>query len=274
MHIIYARGEDFTNELISYLAEKNMQEFHNKYRCADVLLIDDVQFIAGKIQTQEEFFHTFDTLHTSGKQVVLTSDRPPKEILTLEERLRTRFEWGLLADIQPPGLETRMAIVKRKAETLNLELSEDVTEFIADKLKNDIRQLEGVVKKLKAYGILDGQTPSLMLAQRAIKDIMTDNQPVPVTIEKIITEVSRTFGSSYQDIISKKSDGVTSKARHAAMYIIREVLGLSMKNIGSEFGGKDHTTVLYAIKKIKSEMQKNAVLKATIQDMINNLKNK
>ena len=193
--ILYVRGEDFTNELITSIAEKKMIDFHNKYRKVDVLLVDDVQFISGKIQTQEEFFHTFENLSQAGKQIVLTSDRPPKEILTLEDRLRTRFEWGLLADIQPPDLETRIAIVKRKAQLLNIGLPDDVTEYIAQKLKTNIRQLEGAVKRMKAYHSIEGHPPTILLAQRAIKDILSDSQPVPVTVEKIIQEVARHMAS-------------------------------------------------------------------------------
>ena len=269
--ILYVRGEDFTNELITSIAEKKMIDFHNKYRKVDVLLVDDVQFISGKIQTQEEFFHTFENLSQAGKQIVLTSDRPPKEILTLEDRLRTRFEWGLLADIQPPDLETRIAIVKRKAQLLNIGLPDDVTEYIAQKLKTNIRQLEGAVKRMKAYHSIEGHPPTILLAQRAIKDILSDSQPVPVTVEKIIQEVARTYGITEEDIRSNKRDSTTSKARQAAMYIVREVTGLPMKAIGDEFGGRDHSTVLYTLTKIEKEMEKNPSLKATISDTIKNI---
>lgn len=269
--ILYVRGEDFTNELITSIAEKKMIDFHNKYRKVDVLLVDDVQFISGKIQTQEEFFHTFENLSQAGKQIVLTSDRPPKEILTLEDRLRTRFEWGLLADIQPPDLETRIAIVKRKAQLLNIGLPDDVTEYIAQKLKTNIRQLEGAVKRMKAYHSIEDHPPTILLAQRAIKDILSDSQPVPVTVEKIIQEVARTYGITEEDIRSNKRDSTTSKARQAAMYIVREVTGLPMKAIGDEFGGRDHSTVLYTLTKIEKEMEKNPSLKATISDTIKNI---
>ena len=175
-------------------------EFHNKYRQADVLLVDDIQFIGGKESTQEEFFHTFEALYTAEKQIVLTSDRPPKEIKTLEERLRTRFEWGLLADVQPPDFETRIAIIRRKAQLLDIEIPDEVAEYIANRLKNNIRQLEGAVKKLKAYKLLANTPPSISIAQNAIRDILNDNQPVPVTVERIISEVARTFSVSAADI--------------------------------------------------------------------------
>ena len=190
---IYVKGEEFTNELINAISHEKAQDFHEKYRHADVLLVDDIQFIGGKESTQEEFFHTFNSLYHAGKQIVLTSDRPPKEIKTLEERLRTRFEWGLLADVQPPDFETRIAIIRRKAELLQIEIPDEVAEYIANRLKNNIRQLEGAVKKLKAYKLLAGTPPTISTAQNAIRDILNDDQPVPVTVERIIGEVSRTF---------------------------------------------------------------------------------
>lgn len=274
LNIIYTRGEDFTNELIDLIAAKNTSEFHNKYRNADVLMVDDVQFIAGKTQTQEEFFHTFNSLYQAGKQIVLTSDRPPKEINTLEDRLRTRFEWGLLADIQPPDFETRMAIIKRKAERLDLDIPDDVIQYIAERLKTNIRQLEGAVKKLKAYNSLEGHTPSIMIAQNAIRDILNDDQPIPVTVEKIISEVSRIFGISAEDIRSTKRSANISKARQIAMYVVREVTGMSMENIGSEFGGRDHSTVVYALNQVEKTMQKDSQTKGAVNDIIKNIQEK
>ena len=191
--IMYVTCEQFTNELIAAIRAGSTEDFRMKYRVADLLLVDDIQFIAGKESTQEEFFHTFNSLHDAHKQIVIASDRPAKEIKSLEERLRTRFEWGLTADVQPPDFETRVAIVKRKAELLHLDLPEDVAEFIANHLKNNIRQLEGAVKKLNAYYMLEGIQPVISVAQNAIKDILNETQPVPVTIEKSIGEVSRTF---------------------------------------------------------------------------------
>ena len=197
---MYVTCEQFTNELIAAIRAGSTEDFRMKYRVADLLLVDDIQFIAGKESTQEEFFHTFNSLHDAHKQIVIASDRPAKEIKSLEERLRTRFEWGLTADVQPPDFETRVAIVKRKAELLHLDLPEDVAEFIANHLKNNIRQLEGAVKKLNAYYMLEGIQPVISVAQNAIKDILNETQPVPVTIEKIVGEVSRTFNVSPADI--------------------------------------------------------------------------
>ncbi len=230
--IMYVTCEQFTNELIAAIRAGSTEDFRMKYRAADVLLVDDIQFIGGKESTQEEFFHTFNSLHDAHKQIVIASDRPAKEIKSLEERLRTRFEWGLTADVQPPDFETRVAIVKRKAELLHLDLPEDVAEFIANHLKNNIRQLEGAVKKLNAYYMLEGIQPVISVAQNAIKDILNETQPVPVTIEKIIGEVSRTFNVSPADIRGTKRNANVASARRVAIYILREVTGMSMEEIG------------------------------------------
>ncbi|MEE0443170.1 MAG: chromosomal replication initiator protein DnaA, partial [Acutalibacteraceae bacterium] len=228
-NIVYTRGESFTNELVKYIGQKSTEAFHDKYRNADILLVDDVQFIAGKDSTQEEFFHTFNALYQAGNQIVLTSDRPPKEIALLEDRLRNRFEWGLMADIQSPDLETRMAIIKRKAEVLNFDLPDDIVQYIAEKLKNNIRQLEGAVKKMQAFVTMQGMPVNIMTAQTAIKDIIVDNSPTPVTINKIVTEVARTYGADSADIYSKKQNAQTTEMRQMAMYIVREMTGLSTK---------------------------------------------
>lgn len=269
--IIYIRCEDFTNELIQSIERKTTTQFHDKYRTADILLIDDIQFLAGKTQTQEEFFHTFNNLYEENKQIVLTSDRPPKEIALLEDRIKNRFEWGLLADIQPPDIETRMAIIKRKASDLKLSLPDEVVQYIAEKIKNNVRQLEGAVKKLNALCTISGHEPSVILAQKAIKDILSDNQPLPVTIDKILNEVARTYGTSVENILSEKRNANISKARQAAMYIVREITSLPMEKIGEEFGGKHHSTVIYNIRECEKEMETNSSTKATIQGIINNI---
>ena len=271
-NIIYVRGEDFTNELIDAIARETTQEFHDKYRMADVLLVDDIQFIGGKESTQEEFFHTFNSLYQAGKQIVLTSDRPPKEIKTLEERLRTRFEWGLLADIKPPDFETRVAIIRRKAELLGITMPDDVADYIANRLKNNIRQLEGAVKKLKAYQTVMNTPPSIMVAQNAIRDILNDNQPVPVTVERIIAEVARTCSVTPQDIRSTKRAAQISNARQAAVYIVRDITQMSMQAIGGEFGGRDHSTIVYAIQQVEQKMQTDPKYRAMIEDIIKNIR--
>ncbi|MBQ2792550.1 MAG: chromosomal replication initiator protein DnaA, partial [Oscillospiraceae bacterium] len=271
--IIYIKGEDFTNELIEAIKNETTIAFHNKYRQADVLLVDDIQFIGGKESTQEEFFHTFNTLYEANKQIVLTSDRPPKEIKLLEDRLRTRFEWGLLADIQPPDFETRIAIIQRKAELLNIHVPDEVCEYIANKLKTNIRQLEGVVKKLKAYKLLAGTPPSVLIAQNAIREVLNDQQPVPVTVERIIAEVGRTCGVSSQDIRSNKRSATISSARQVSIYIVREITGMSMAAIGDEFGGRDHSTVVYAIQQVEKNMQSDYKFREMVEDIMKNIQN-
>ena len=269
--IIYTSGEDFTNELIKSIEKKTMQQFHDKYRTVDCLLVDDVQFIGGKTQTQEEFFHTFNALVQDNKQIVLTSDRPPKEIPLLEERIKTRFEWGLLADIQPPDLETRMAIIRRKCDDYNLEIPDEVIQYIAENIKSNIRQLEGAVKKLNAYNMINGNEPTVIFAQKAIKDILSDNQPVHVTIDKILNEVARTYGTTVENITSDKRNANISKARQAAMYIVREITSLPMEKIGEAFGNKHHSTVIYNIREAEKSMEKDPTVKNTINGIINNI---
>ncbi len=267
--ILYVDGEAFTNEIITAIRTNSTAEFHQKYRQADVLLVDDIQFIGGKESTQEEFFHTFNALYNAGKQIVLASDRPPMDIKSLDERLKTRFEWGLTADIQPPDFETRVAIIKRKANLLGMELGEDVCEFIAKRLKNNIRQLEGAVKKLNAYRLLSGIYPTIGSAQNAIKDILSENQPVPVTVEKVMNEVARCFNVTPEDLRSQKRAANVSTARKTAMYCIREITGMSMEDIGREFN-KDHSTVVYSIKKTESTMDSSPTYKEMVEDILKN----
>lgn len=268
----YVDGDRFTNEIITAIQEKKMNEFHDKYRTVDVLLVDDVQFIGGKESTQEEFFHTFNTLYNAGKQIVLASDRPPKEIKSLDDRLRTRFEWGLTADIQPPDFETRVAIIRRKALLLNLDIPDEVSDFIANNLKNNIRQLEGAVKKLNAYYLLEGIQPVIGAAQNAIKDILNETQPLPVTIEKITSEVARTYNVSPDDIRSRKRSANISTARMVSMYCVREITGISMENIGEQFGGRDHSTVVYACNTIQTRIQNDTSLREHVEDIIKNVR--
>ena len=247
----FMSGSDFDQKIENVMTKDHLVtapvgttvSFREKYRKADALLIDDIQFIAGKESTQEEFFHTFNTLYESKKQIVLTSDRPPRDIATLEDRLKTRFEWGLTADVQPPDFETRMAIIKRKAELVGLSVPDNVCEFIAQKLKSNIRQLEGTVKKLNAIHLVEGATPTISTAQRAISDIVNNEQPAPVTVSKIIEEVGRTYGVSPEDIKSSKRNANVSFARQISMYVVREITQMPMVEIGKEFGGRDHSTV-------------------------------
>lgn len=274
MTIVYIKGDDFTNEMIDAIKSGTTALFREKYRHADVLLVDDIQFIAGKDSTQEEFFHTFNSLYEAKKQIILTSDRPPKDISTLEDRLKTRFEWGLTADIQPPDFETRIAIITRKAESIGLSIAEPVAEYMANKLKSNIRQLEGAVKKLKAHHLLEGKPMNIATAQSAISDIINNDQPAPVTVEKIIEEVGRTYGVSPEDILSQKRKAAISTARHISMYIVREITDLSMIAIGQTFGGRDHSTVVYALKQVENNLQKDSYAKATVDDIIKNIRNR
>ena len=273
-NILFTKGEYMANELIEAIQKGQTMEFRAKYRQVDVLLIDDIQFISGKVSTQEEFFHTFDALHQANKQIVLTSDRPPREIATLEERLRTRFEMGLLADIQPPDLETRIAIIRRKAELLQIDIPDVVCEYIANRVKNNIRQLEGIVKKMKAYYLLNGDMPSINTAQAAISDIMSNEQPTPLTVEKIIEEVARTFGVSGADIRSSKRSSNISKARQMAMYVVREITQLPTASIGEEFGGRDHSTVVYSLQEMEKKINKDSRTRATAEDIIKNIRDR
>ena len=272
MSVVYTKGDEFTNDLIDAIRHGTTGEFHQRYRHADVLLVDDIQFIAGKDSTQEEFFHTFNTLYEAKKQIVLTSDRPPKDIATLEERLLTRFEWGLTADIQPPDLETRIAIIKRKAELLKIELPENVVEYIADHLKNNIRQLEGAVKKMKAFHLLNGDALNIQTAQAAISDIINNDKPTPYTVDKIVDEVARTFGTTVEDIRSARRAANISTARQVSMYVVREITQLPTAANGRQFGGRDHSTVVYAIQQVEKNMRRDMKMKATVNDIIKNIR--
>ena len=273
-NILFTKGEYMANELIEAIQKGQTMEFRAKYRQVDVLLIDDIQFISGKESTQEEFFHTFDALHQANKQIVLTSDRPPREIATLEERLRTRFEMGLLADIQPPDLETRIAIIRRKAQLLDIPITDDIAEYIAGQLKSNVRQLEGAVKCMRAQYLLAGEQPTLVTAQNAIRDIRNDSQPVPITVERIINEVARTMTVTPEDIRSTKRSAPISQARQVAAYVVRSITGLPMKAIGEEFGTRDHSTIVYAIQKVESRMAKDSSFKGMVGDIIKNISEK
>lgn len=273
MNIMYIRAEQFANEFVQALQNKTTDEFHAKFRNnIDVLLIDDIQFIAGKDATEEEFFHTFDSLVYGGKQVVLTSDRPPKDIQSLTDRLKSRFEDGLLADIQAPEYETRCAIIKRKAKLLNFKIDDPVVEYIAEKIKSNIRQLEGVTKKLYALCDISGHSPTIALAQSVVKVIMEDTQPLPVTIQRIVDEVSRTTGVSVEDIYSKIQKANISHARKMTFYIVRKVTSMSYEDIGAEFK-KHHSTVMYNINQIEEEIERDSKLARQINDIISNVKN-
>lgn len=272
MKAVYISAENFANEFIASLGKTTTDEFHEKYRNnIDLLLVDDIQFIAGKIQTEEEFFHTFNTLIDNGKQVVLTSDRPPKEIKSLTERLCSRFESGLMADIQSPEFETRCAIIKRKAQLLDFEMDDNVVTYIAQYIKTNIRQLEGITKRLQAMCKYSGQEPTIASAQIAIKDVQNDVRPISDTLNDIIEEVSRTTGVAVDDILSKKQAAEVTNARKMCFYIIREITDMSFKAIGQKFG-RDHSTVMYNVENFEKKIKQDSSLNYQVSDIINNIK--
>ena len=270
-NIVYIKGDQFTNELIEAIKSGKNIEFRNKYREADLFLIDDIQFIAGKDSTQEEFFHTFNNLYENHKQIVMTADRKPNEMQTLEDRLRSRFEWGLIIDIQPPDYETRMAIIKTKAISLGIELPDDVCNYIAVNVTNNVRQLEGTVKKIMAYRDLNNMPLDLPNVSRAIDDMFKNEGNSLPTPNLIINQVCR-FYSVDENILrgTQKTKGIT-EARQVSMYLIRKLTNLSLPDIGKEFG-KDHSTILYSIKKVESMLAAgDTVLQDHIRDITANI---
>ncbi len=273
LNIVSVRGEEFTNELIKSLSEGRdaIINFQNKYRNADVLLIDDIHFIAGKASTEEEFFNTFNTLHDNNKQIVITLDRPPKAIPTLSDRIRSRFESGLMADITPADFETRVGIINKKAEQLGITLSDEIVYETAKKIIANTRQLEGVVKKLQAYIKIEEKTPTIPILKNFIRDVVNDYQPEPIKIEQIIEEVSRTYQVSEDDILSSRKNANLVMARQIAMYIARETTELSYQAIGESFG-RDHTTALYSVRKIEDLIKAKPHEKSIVDDIIRNLK--
>lgn len=273
-NIVYVTSEAFGNDLVNAIKTKLVSDFHEKYRNADVLLIDDVQFFAGKEQMQEEFFHTFYKLHQEGKQIVITSDKPPKELVTLEARLRTRFEGGLIADITAPDFETRLAIISRKSELLELKMPPEVSEFMANRLKSNIRQLEGAVIRLKALNHFAGSPITISMAQSVIRDVLTDEQPIPITVEKIISEVSTVYGVSPEDLRSNKRSQQISVARKVAIYVVREITQMPLASIGTEFGGRDHSTIVYSVNSVSEAIQKDPNLNNLVTDIIKNIRDK
>ncbi len=270
--VVYVSSEKFTNELINSIREYKNEEFRNKYRNIDVLLIDDIQFIAGKEGTQEEFFHTFNALHESNKQIIISSDRPPKEIPTLEDRLRSRFEWGLITDIQPPDLETRIAILRKKANIENLKVSDEVLLYIATKIKSNIRELEGALIRIVAYSSLTNSDIDLELAEEALKDIISEKKIIEVTPDLIKDFVSKEYNIKLEDFISRKRTRAIAYPRQIAMYLTRELTDLSLPKIGDEFGGRDHTTVIHAYDKISQELEEDIQLKRKLDKIIKDIK--
>ena len=269
--VVYVSSEKFTNELINAIKDDKNEEFRSKYRNVDVLLIDDIQFIAGKERTQEEFFHTFNALHDANKQIILSSDRPPKEIPTLEDRLRSRFEWGLIADIQVPDFETRMAILKKKADVENLNVANDVMGYIASKIKSNIRELEGALIRIIAYSSLTNREVSVDLATEALKDIISKKQGKHVTIDAIQDIVASYYNLRIEDLKSQRRTRSVAYPRQIAMYLSRKLTDMSLPKIGEEFGGRDHTTVIHAYEKISENLKTDDTLQHTVNNITKKL---
>ena len=266
--VLYVTSEEFTNEVIESIRSGNaaaMNKLREKYRTVDVLMVDDVQFIIGKESTQEEFFHTFNVLHSAGKQIIISSDKPPKEMETLEERFRSRFEWGLIADIQPPDYETRMAILRKNAESCDMEIDEEIIKYISTNIKSNIRELEGAFNKIIAFAKLNKVTPSLSLAEEALKDIIYPDKPKEITPLLIINVVSEHFGVNPDDITSKKRNSEFVQPRQVVMYLCRELTETPLTSIARLLGKKDHTTVIHGITKISKELNTNEDLKNKIE---------
>lgn len=270
--VLYVTSETFTNELINSIQNNKNEEFRNKYRNIDVLMIDDIQFISKKEGTQEEFFHTFNALYESNKQIIISSDRPPKEIKTLEDRLRSRFEWGLIADVQPPDYETRIAILKKKAERDNLTVPDDVMAYIAKNIASNIRELEGALTRIVAFATLTNQDISIALAENSLKDIFSENSATPLTPELIQQVVAEYYNIRVEDIQGSKKPKNIAFPRQVSMYLCRKLLDISLPKIGESFGGRDHTTVIYAISKIEKQLESDEGLQKTVHALEKEIK--
>src|SRR5690625_4643140 len=272
-NVIYLSSEKFTNEFINAIMENKAETFRNKYRNVDILLIDDIQFLAGKEQTQEEFFHTFNTLHEENKQIIITSDRQPKEIPTLEERLRSRFEWGLITDISPPDLETRIAILSKKAKAEGLtDISTDVMHYIANQIDTNIRELEGALIRVIAYASLVNSDVDVQLAADALQSIIKNKEPEKITIEKIQRYISDAYSITIDELLSKKRTQAIAFPRQIAMYLSRELTDNSLPKIGDAYGGRDHTTVIHAHRKITDQIEDDLSFASEINKHIEQLK--
>ncbi|MCL6450679.1 MAG: chromosomal replication initiator protein DnaA [Acetobacteraceae bacterium] len=272
LRVVYVSSETFTNELINSIRDHRTVEFRNRYRTVDVLLIDDIQFLAGKESTQEEFFHTFNALHAANKQIVISSDRPPKEIPTLEERLRSRFEGGLISDIQPPDLETRVAILKKKASLEGLNVPDDVVLYVASKIDTNIRELEGAMIRLVAVSSLTREPLTMELAAEALKDMLPPARSRPVSVELIQQVVADHYRLSIEDFKIRKRTRAVAFPRQVAMYLTRELTDYSLPRIGEEFGGRDHTTVLHACEKIAADIARDPALEKLLHHLIQKIR--
>ncbi|HEX3791317.1 MAG TPA: chromosomal replication initiator protein DnaA [Pseudonocardiaceae bacterium] len=272
MRVRYVSTEEFTNDFINSLRDDRKVAFQRRYRDVDVLLVDDIQFLEGKEGTQEEFFHTFNTLHNANKQIVVSSDRPPKGLGTLEDRLRTRFEWGLITDIQPPELETRIAILRKKAAQDRLAAPAEVLEFIADRIERNIRELEGALIRVTAFASLNRQPVDMQLAEIVLRDLIPDSQVPEITASMIMAVTAEFFGVSLDDLCGPGKTKALAQARQISMYLCRELTDLSLPKIGQTFGGRDHTTVMHADKKIRKEMAERRRIYDQVQELTSRIK--
>lgn len=272
-NVLYISSEKFTNELINSIRDDKTLEFRNKYRSVDILLIDDIQFLAGKERTQEEFFHTFNTLYEANKQIIISSDRPPKDIPTLEDRLRSRFEWGLITDIQTPDFETRIAILRKKAQLEDLDVPDDILTYIADKIHSNIRELEGALIRIIAFASFNQRDINIALAETVLKDILPEIKPRQITVELIQQVVSNHYNLKIEELKAKKRTRSVSFPRQISMFLTRELTDLSLPKIGEMYGGRDHTTVIHACERIGTELKINPSLETTIKELIHTIKN-
>jgi chromosomal replication initiator protein len=268
----YVSTEEFTNDFINSLRDDKQSAFQRRYRDVDILLIDDIQFLESRERTQEEFFHTFNTLHNGTKQIVITSDRSPKQLSTLEDRLRTRFEWGLLADITVPDVETRIAILQKKASQERLNAPPDVLDFIASRITTSIRELEGALIRVTAYASLNRSLVDLALAEEVLKDFIPDGSGPEITADQIMEATSAYFGVSIEELVGQSRSRVLVNARQVAMYLCRELTDLSLPRIGQAFGGRDHTTVMHADRKMRQQMAERRSLFNQIAELTNQIK--
>ncbi|GIP29204.1 chromosomal replication initiator protein DnaA [Paenibacillus sp. J23TS9] len=271
--VVYISSEKFTNEFINSIRDNRAESFRNKYRNVDILLIDDIQFLAGKESTQEEFFHTFNALHEEQKQIIISSDRPPKEIPTLEDRLRSRFEWGLITDIQPPDLETRIAILRKKAKAENLDIPNEAMMYIANQIDTNIRELEGALIRVVAYSSLTNQDVTTHLAAEALKDIIPSSRPRMITIQDIQQKVGEYYNLKLEDFKARKRTKAVAFPRQIAMYLSRELTDFSLPKIGEAFGGRDHTTVIHAHEKITQSLKNDQDLYKVVNNITEKIKN-
>ncbi|HZI97296.1 MAG TPA: chromosomal replication initiator protein DnaA [Actinomycetales bacterium] len=272
VRVRYVNSEEFTNDFINSIRDDKAGAFQRRYRDVDVLLIDDIQFLQGKVQTQEEFFHTFNTLHNSNKQVVITSDLPPKQLAGFEERMRSRFEWGLITDVQPPDLETRIAILRKKAVGENLQAPDDVLEFIGSKISTNIRELEGALIRVTAFANLNRQAVDMPLAEVVLKDLITDDETREITVATIMAQTADYFGLTMEDLTGSSRSRVLVTARQIAMYLCRELTDLSLPKIGQAFGNRDHTTVMHANRKVRELMTERRSIYNQVTELTNRIK--